>query len=48
MEKIEVFCTSCDADFKLYHNLDEPYVLTFCAFCGEEIEEEELDVEELE
>jgi hypothetical protein len=35
-------CSHCDAGFKIKHaqNLDY-YVVTFCPFCGGDIEEEE-------
>lgn len=42
MEKIEISCSSCDADYTLQHDLDVPYMITFCIFCGEEIDEEFL------
>ena len=48
MEKIEVVCSICDAGYKIYHDLDEPYVLSFCAFCGEGVDEELLWGEETE
>lgn len=39
MEEIEISCTVCYADYKVYHNLGEPYIPKFCAFCGEEFED---------
>jgi hypothetical protein len=35
-------CTSCEADFKLKHSLDESFFeVNFCPFCGGEIDNEE-------
>jgi DNA-directed RNA polymerase subunit RPC12/RpoP len=40
------FCTSCDAEFMLKHDMDEDYYeVTACPFCGAEVETE-LDFEE--
>lgn len=37
-------CNSCDAEFKLKHNLDRTYYeVNYCPFCGAEIEEEDWD-----
>ena len=40
MEKITLSCSACDAEYTISHNLDEPYAVSVCPFCGEEIEEE--------
>ena len=48
-EKIEVYCPECDAVYKILHDLGDPYRVGFCAFCGEEIEQDEyLDREDWE
>ena len=40
------FCTHCDAEFKISHNMDEDYYeVQTCPFCGGEVEGE-LDFEE--
>tara|TARA_Y100000004_G_scaffold140838_1_gene160086 strand:+ start:2523 stop:2672 length:150 start_codon:yes stop_codon:yes gene_type:complete len=40
------FCTHCDAEFKISHNMDENYYeVQTCPFCGGEVEGE-LDFEE--
>ena len=34
-------CESCEAEFKIKHNMDEKfYVTTYCTFCGEELSKE--------
>jgi hypothetical protein len=35
-------CVLCEADFTLRHDMDEDhYRITFCPFCGEELDNEE-------
>ena len=35
-------CNHCDAEFKIKHDLDSSYYeVTFCPFCGADIEEED-------
>lgn len=46
MNKVQVSCSYCDADYKIFHDLDEPYIVMFCAFCGEAMDEELIDWEE--
>lgn len=46
MERVKISCVSCSAEYTIHHDLEEPYVLTFCDFCGEEIEEELLWIED--
>ena len=43
-------CFSCDAAFKLSHDLDDGYYkVTYCPFCGEELtDEQEYDFYEEE
>ena len=45
-----IFCSFCDAEFKINHNMDEEYYqVKFCPFCGEELDEEyEDDLDEYE
>jgi len=41
------FCTQCDAEFMIKHNMDEDYYkVTTCPFCGGEVEQEEDYYEE--
>ena len=36
-----IVCVSCEAEFKIKHDLDEKYYrLSFCPFCGEDLNEE--------
>jgi len=45
--KLHIECASCNAVFKLEHEMDDSrYEVTVCPFCGEEYNEE--DCEELE
>jgi predicted RNA-binding Zn-ribbon protein involved in translation (DUF1610 family) len=39
MSTKELFCTSCDAEFTVKHSMGQP--ITYCPFCGEEIQEED-------
>jgi DNA-directed RNA polymerase subunit RPC12/RpoP len=40
------FCASCEAEFKIKHDMDEDYYeVQTCCFCGAEVETE-LDFEE--
>jgi DNA-directed RNA polymerase subunit RPC12/RpoP len=40
------FCTHCDAEFMIKHDMDEDYYqVQMCPFCGGECEDE-LDFEE--
>ena len=43
-----IVCESCDAEFKVKHDLDDRiYNISFCIFCGEPLSEElEDDIEE--
>ena len=41
--KIVIFCSSCEASCNIKHELEEPYILGFCPFCGEELDEENID-----
>jgi NMD protein affecting ribosome stability and mRNA decay len=48
-EKVEMYCSSCDADYIIIHNLNRPYKIKFCSFCGEELfDEEDMNIEEWE
>ena len=36
-----IVCESCEAEFKIRHSMDEGYYhLSFCPFCGEDLNEE--------
>jgi len=47
MHKI-IFCSSCEAEFSLRHDLDEDhYRVEFCPFCAEELDmEDEYEIDE--
>lgn len=39
-------CSQCDADFKIKHTQNKEYfIVSFCPFCGGDIEPEEEDEE---
>ena len=42
MKKI-VVCSSCEAECTIRYDLEEPYMMGFCPFCGEELEEDNID-----
>ena len=45
----QYFCTDCDAEFKLSHDMDPDYfTVSMCPFCGAEVEHEEEDYESLD
>tara|TARA_B100000989_G_scaffold177497_1_gene133284 strand:+ start:873 stop:1028 length:156 start_codon:yes stop_codon:yes gene_type:complete len=50
MKKKLIYCDSCEAEFKINHDMDEEYYqVKFCPFCGSEIDEEyEDDIDEYE
>tara|TARA_B100000085_G_scaffold236826_1_gene225615 strand:+ start:313 stop:468 length:156 start_codon:yes stop_codon:yes gene_type:complete len=41
--KTVIYCSSCEASCDVEHDLKEPYILGFCPFCGEELDEEDID-----
>ena len=41
--KIVIFCSYCEAECIIKHDLEEPYIIGFCPFCGEELDEENID-----
>jgi hypothetical protein len=44
MARKQFECLECDAVFKIKHDMDESYYqVTYCAFCGTEIDEEQQD-----
>jgi len=46
-EKVEIYCPNCEADFFIIHNLDKPYRIEFCSFCGEEVvDDEDMNAED--
>ena len=53
MSRKEILCESCDAVFRIQHNMDEHfYSVNNCPFCGEELnndnEDELYDEEDFE
>jgi len=44
MEKIEVSCQSCQADFIINHDLYSPYKVQYCPFCGDMLDDEDLEI----
>jgi len=45
MTKANLSCPDCEADFKVMYDMEERmYKPRFCAFCGEEIVNEEDDI----
>jgi hypothetical protein len=47
-EKVEMYCSSCDADYVIIHDLNRPYKIEFCSFCGEELYDDDMNMEEWE
>jgi hypothetical protein len=46
--KIIVVCDSCEAEYNIIHDMNERnYKLSFCSFCGNEVELEEDMLQEL-
>lgn len=46
--KIIVVCDSCEAEYNIIHDMNErTYKLSFCSFCGGELEVEEDMLETL-
>ena len=46
--KIIVVCDSCEAEYNIFHDMNERnYKLCFCSFCGGELEIEEDMLETL-
>ncbi len=44
MPVITIYCDSCDAEFKINHNMDDEYYeIKYCPFCGEELDEDNVD-----
>ena len=44
MKRKLIYCDSCEAEFKINHDMDEEYYqVKFCPFCGSEIDEEYED-----
>jgi|TARA_B100001079_G_scaffold183652_1_gene158075 hypothetical protein len=43
-----IVCDSCEAEYKIKHNMNEMYyVMQYCTFCGEDLSDElEDDIEE--
>lgn len=45
MAKVKMSCPECEAEYAVSHDLDERmYHLIFCVFCGEEIINEDDDL----
>ena len=44
MKKL-VYCESCDAEFRITHNMDKRlYKIMHCPFCGDDLNEENEDL----
>jgi uncharacterized CHY-type Zn-finger protein len=44
MSKKEILCESCDAVFRIQHNMEEHYYsVKHCPFCSDELNNEEQD-----
>ena len=44
MKKL-VYCESCDAEFRITHNMDKRlYKILHCPFCGDDLNEENEDL----
>ena len=43
-----IVCDSCEAEYKIKHNMNERYyIMQYCTFCGEDLSDElEDDIEE--
>ena len=40
-------CVDCDAVFKIKHDLDKDYYsVTHCPFCGSELQDEQIEIDE--
>jgi hypothetical protein len=45
-ELIDISCSNCDADYRVQHDLGDLYIVSFCIFCGEEINDDNYEWEE--
>ena len=44
MSRKEILCDSCEAVFRIAHNMDEwSYGISYCHFCSEKLNKEEQD-----
>ena len=41
--KIITACFTCSAECFIEHDLREPYKLSFCPFCGDALDEDDID-----
>ena len=42
-----VACDTCNAEFSIKHDmLEQTYIISFCPFCGEDINEENVEEQE--
>ena len=44
MTKKIIYCNNCEAEFTIKHNMDDEYYeIKYCPFCGEELDEDNVD-----
>lgn len=45
--KVDISCSLCDADYSVNHDLERPYRIICCSFCGEQLFEDDLEVDDI-
>jgi len=60
LERVNIYCNYCDADYQILHELDEyRYQIKFCPNCGEHLDmdsnsdkakvyDDDIDIEEID
>ncbi len=47
MVNLVIACNTCNAEFTIKHDmLEQTYIISFCPFCGEDIDEENVEEHE--